>query len=141
MYCYCEAIHLTIHTLQNLVSGLKSLAKVIIDFHFISDDISKRGLISVEILPIAIVVAVVKRKIRLIPPFIEALIRIESIRISNKIHVLTCHRAVDTHMAYLSTLLTRHRSRPRSSSFFIRRSILALSISTSSSWWTLRVRV
>jgi hypothetical protein len=68
LYCYCEAIHLTIHTLQKLVSGLKSLAKVIIDFHLICDDISERGLISIKILPITNLPAVVERKIGFVPP-------------------------------------------------------------------------
>jgi hypothetical protein len=65
--CYCEAIHLTIHTLQKLVSGLKSLPKVFINFHYIFDDISKIGIISIEILPITTLLAVVERKVRLIP--------------------------------------------------------------------------
>jgi hypothetical protein len=52
LYCYCEAIHLTINTLQKLVSGLKSLAKVISDFHLISDDISQRGLILLKFCPL-----------------------------------------------------------------------------------------
>jgi hypothetical protein len=68
IYCYCEVIHLTIYTLQKLVSDLKSLAKGIIDFHLISNDISKRGLISVEILPITTLLAVVERKIGFVPP-------------------------------------------------------------------------
>jgi hypothetical protein len=32
----------------------------------------------------------------------------ESIGISNEIHVLTGHREIDTHMSCLSALLTRH---------------------------------
>jgi hypothetical protein len=105
LYCYCEVICLTIHTLPKLISGLKSLNKVIIDFHLISDDISKRELISIESTTL---LAVVERKVRLIAPRIEALIRTESIRISNETHVLTDHRAINTHMAYLSALFTRH---------------------------------
>jgi hypothetical protein len=105
LYCYCEAIHLTIHTLQKLISGLKSLAKVIIDFDLISNDIFERGLISVEITAL---LAVVKRKVRLIPPWIEALIRTESVGISNKIHVLVDRRAINTHMVCLSALFTHH---------------------------------
>ena len=45
---------------------MKSLAKVIIDFHLVSDDISERGLISVEDLPITTLLAVVEGKVGLI---------------------------------------------------------------------------
>jgi hypothetical protein len=87
---------------------LESLVNIIIDFHLISDDISKRGLISIEFLPITTLPVVVERKVRLISPWIEALIRMESIGIFNEINVLTDRRKINTHMACLTTLLTRH---------------------------------
>jgi hypothetical protein len=108
LHCYYEVIHLTIHTLQKPVSGLKSLTNVIIDFHLIFDDISKRGLIPIEILPITNLLAVAERKIGLVPPFIETLIRTKPARISNEIHILTDHGVIDTHMACLSALFKRH---------------------------------
>jgi hypothetical protein len=74
----------------------------------IPDDIFERGLISAEILPITTMLEVIERKVGFVPPWIEALIRMESIEISNEIHVLTGSRVIDTHMAYLSAFLTRH---------------------------------
>jgi hypothetical protein len=108
LYSYCEAIHLTIHTLQKLVSDLKSLAKGVIDIYLIFDNISKRGLIPIEIMSITTLWAVVEGKDGIVPSRTEALVRTESIGISNEIHVLTYHRAIDTHMAYISELFTRH---------------------------------
>jgi hypothetical protein len=67
LYSYCEAIHLTIHTLLKLISGLKSLTKVVIDLYLISDNISERGLIPVEILPITTLWAAVEGKAGLVP--------------------------------------------------------------------------
>jgi hypothetical protein len=68
LHCYCEAIHLGTHILQKLISDLKSLAKVIVDFHLISDDILEIGLICVKILPVTTLMAVVERKVGLVPP-------------------------------------------------------------------------
>jgi hypothetical protein len=68
LHCYCETILLGTHILHKLVTGLKSFAKIIVDFHLISDDITKRGLISIEILPITTLLAVVERKVGLVPP-------------------------------------------------------------------------
>jgi hypothetical protein len=88
LYSYCEAIHLTIHTLQKIISGLKSLAKVVIDLYLISDNISEGGLIPIEILPITTLRAVVEGKVGLILSRIEASVRTKSIEISNEIHIL-----------------------------------------------------
>jgi hypothetical protein len=68
LYCYYEIVHLSIHTLQKLVSGSKSLAKVIIDFHLIPNDTSERGLIFVEIFPFTTLLAVVERIVGFVPP-------------------------------------------------------------------------
>jgi hypothetical protein len=67
MYSYCEVIHLLIHTLHKIVSGFKSHAKVVIDLYLISNNISERGLIPIEILPITTIRAVVEGKARLVP--------------------------------------------------------------------------
>ena len=47
---------------------MKFLAKIIINFQLIPDDISERGLISIEVLHIATLLAVVKTEIGLLPP-------------------------------------------------------------------------
>jgi hypothetical protein len=49
---YCEAVHLGIDVLQELVSGMNLSANFIIYPYLIPDDISKRGFISVGVLPI-----------------------------------------------------------------------------------------
>jgi hypothetical protein len=55
---YCEAIHLGIYVLQEHVSGMNFLSNFIIYSYLIPDDISERGLIFVEILPITTLLAV-----------------------------------------------------------------------------------
>jgi hypothetical protein len=76
---YCEAVHLGIDVLQELVSGINLFANFIIYPYLIPNDISKRGLISVEILPITTLFAVVKREAGFVPPSIEASIRMKTI--------------------------------------------------------------
>jgi hypothetical protein len=51
---------------------------------------------------------VVERKVGLVPPLIEASIWTESTGMSNEIHALTGDRAVDTYLACLSAIITRH---------------------------------
>jgi hypothetical protein len=51
-----------------LVNGSKSLAKAIVGFHLIPNDISERWLISIENLPIATLLVVVKRKAGFVSP-------------------------------------------------------------------------
>ena len=46
---------------------MKFLAKVIIDFQLAPDDISERGLISIEFMPVATLLAVVEMEIGLVP--------------------------------------------------------------------------
>jgi hypothetical protein len=66
-----------------------------------------RGLISIDILPITILLVVVKWETRFLPPNIEALIRTKTIvGIINKVDILGDHRVVDVHVAYFSTLFT-----------------------------------
>jgi hypothetical protein len=85
------------------------LAKFIIYPRLISDDIPELGLISTEILPITTLLAVVEGETRLVPPRVEALIRMKTIvGVTNKVSILTNHRAIDTHVAYFSTLFTCH---------------------------------
>jgi hypothetical protein len=75
----------------------------------ISDDIPELEHISVEILPITTLLAVVEWEIRLAPPRVEALIRVITIfGVTNKVSVLIDHRAINTYVAYFSTLFTRH---------------------------------
>jgi hypothetical protein len=64
-----------------------------------------------------------------------------NVGITNKVDILGDHWAVDAHVAYFSILFIRYSgidhfeiSRTVFSSFFKRRSILAVSMSTSSSW-------
>jgi hypothetical protein len=67
------------------------------------------GLISVEILVITTLLAVVKWETGLVPPRVEALIQTKTIvGVTNKVSILTDHRAIDTHVAYFSALFTSH---------------------------------
>jgi hypothetical protein len=105
----CEAIHLGIDVLQELVNGMNLFANSIIYPHPIPNDISERGLISVKILPITTLLAVVEQKIGFVPPSIEALIRMKTIvRITNEVDVLGDCRAVDAHVACFFALFTRY---------------------------------
>jgi hypothetical protein len=82
-------------------------ANFIIYSYLIPDDISERGLISVEIMPITTLLAVVKRETWLVPPNIEALIRTKTIiGITNKVDILEDYWAVDAHVACVSALFT-----------------------------------
>jgi hypothetical protein len=82
-------------------------ANFIIYPYLIHDDISKRGLISVEILPITTLLVVVEQEIGFVPPSIEALIRTKTIiRITIKVDVLGDRRAIDVHVACFSALFT-----------------------------------
>jgi hypothetical protein len=57
--------------------------------YLIPDDISERGLISVEILPITTLLAVAEWETGLVPPSIEALIRTKTIAgITNEVDIL-----------------------------------------------------
>jgi hypothetical protein len=68
---YWEVVHLGIDVLQELVSGMNLFANFIIYPYLIPDDISKRGLISVEILPITTLLAVVERETGLFHPALK----------------------------------------------------------------------
>jgi hypothetical protein len=75
-------------------------ANFIIYPYLLPNDISERGLIFVEILPITTLLAVVERETGLVSPSIEALIRTKIIvEITNKVDILGDHRAVDAHVA------------------------------------------
>jgi hypothetical protein len=74
-----EAVHFGTYVLQELVSAMNLLAKFIIYPQLISNDILELGLISIEILPITTLLAVVKRETGLVPPRVEALIRMKTI--------------------------------------------------------------
>jgi hypothetical protein len=104
-----EAIHLGTYVLQELVSDLNLLAKFIIYPQLIYDDIPELGLISIEILPITTLLAVVERETGLVPPRVEALIRMKTIvGFTNKVSIPIDCRAIDTHVAYFSALFTGH---------------------------------
>jgi hypothetical protein len=104
-----EAIHLGTYVFQELVSGMNFLAKFIIYPQLVSNDIPKLGLISIEILSITTLLAVVEWETRLVPPRVEALIWTKTIvGVTNKVSILTDHRAIDTHEACFSALFTGH---------------------------------
>jgi hypothetical protein len=85
------------------------LAKFIIYPQLISDDIPQLGLISVEILPITTLLVVVEWETRLVPPRVGALIQTKTIvEVTNKVSILTDHRAIDTHVACFSAFFTGH---------------------------------
>jgi hypothetical protein len=106
---YCEVVHLGINVLQELVRGMNLFANFIIYPYLISNGISKRGLIFVEILPITTLLVVVEWETRLVPPNIEALIGTKSIiGITNEVDILRDRRAVDAHVACFSALFTRY---------------------------------
>jgi hypothetical protein len=106
---YCAVVHLGIDVLQEHVSGMNLFANFIIYPYLIPDDISERGLILVEILPITALLAVVKWETEFVPPSIEALIRMKTIAgITNEVDILGDHGAVDAHVSRFSTLFTRY---------------------------------
>jgi hypothetical protein len=106
---YCEVVHLGIDALQDLVSGMNLLANFIIYPYLIPDDISERGLISVEILQITTLLAVVERETGFVPPSIEDLIQMKTIvGVTNKVSILTDSQEFDTHVACFSTLFIGH---------------------------------
>jgi hypothetical protein len=81
------------------------------DFQLIADNISERGLIPVEIIPIITRLVVVEGEIGLIPSRIEALIQTKTIfGVPNKVDVLMDHQAIDAHMARFSALFTCNMS-------------------------------
>jgi hypothetical protein len=83
------------------------LAKFIIYPQLISDDIPELGLIFVEILPITTLLVVVERETGLVPPRVEAFIRIKTIvGITNEVDILEDRRALDAHVSCFSTLFT-----------------------------------
>jgi hypothetical protein len=104
---YCEAAHLGIDVLQELVSGMNLFVNFIIYPYLISNYISERGLISIEILPITTQLAVVEWETEFVPPSIEALIRTKTIvGITNEVYILWDHWAVDAHVACFFALFT-----------------------------------
>jgi hypothetical protein len=88
---------------------MKLFAHFIIYPYMIPNDISERGLISIQILPITTLLAVVEQETGLVPPSNEALIRTKTIvEITNEIDILEDHRAVDSHVACYFALFTRY---------------------------------
>jgi hypothetical protein len=87
------------------------LANFIIYPYLIPDDISERGLISIEILPITTMLAIVEWETGFVPPSIEALIRTKTIvGITNEVDIMGDRRIVDAHVACFSALFTRYSS-------------------------------
>jgi hypothetical protein len=75
----------------------------------IPNNILERRFTSVEVLPHTTLLAVIERKIGLVPPSIEAMIWMKTIvGITNEVDVLRDRQAVDAHVAYFSTLFTRY---------------------------------
>jgi hypothetical protein len=112
-------------------------ANFIIYPYLIPNDISERGLISIEILPITTLLVVVERETEFVPPSIEALIRMKTIvKITNEVDILGGHRALDAHVACFSALFTRYSGIDDFE--MIEARVLKLlhkkSMSTSSSW-------
>jgi hypothetical protein len=104
---YCEAIHLGIDVLQELVSRMNLFANFIIYPYLIPDDISGGGLISVEILPITTLLAVVERGTGFVTPSIKAFIRMKTIiGITNEVDVLGDRLAVHALVAHFYALFT-----------------------------------
>jgi hypothetical protein len=106
---YYESIHLGIDVLQELVSDMNLFANFIIYPYLIPNDISERGLISIEILLITSLLAVVEQETGFVPPSIEALIRTKTfVKITKEVDILGDRRAVDAHVACFSELFTRY---------------------------------
>jgi hypothetical protein len=135
-----EVVHLGIDVLEELIRGMNLFANFVVYPYLIPDDISERGLIFVETLPVTTLLVVVERETELVPSSIEGLIRTKTIvGITNEVDILGDCRAVDAHVAYFFTLFTHYLGidhfemiETRFSSFFIR-SILEMSRSASSS--------
>jgi hypothetical protein len=84
-------------------------ANFIIYPYLIPNDISERGLISIEILPITTLLVVVEWETEFVPPSIEALIRMKTIVGStNEVDIPGDHWAVDAHVACFSALITSY---------------------------------
>jgi hypothetical protein len=82
-------------------------ANFIVYPYLVPNEISERGLISVEILPITTLLAVVEWETGFVPPSIEALIRMKTIvAITNEVPILGDRWKVDAHVAYFSALFT-----------------------------------
>jgi hypothetical protein len=105
-------------------------------------DISERGLISVEILPITTLLAVVEWETSLVPPSIEALIRTKAIAgITNEVDILGDRRTVDAYVACFSALFTCYSGidhfemiEAQVLKLLHKKINLIMSMSTSSSW-------
>jgi hypothetical protein len=108
---YYEAVHLGIDVLQELVSSMNLLANFIIYPYLIPEDISKRGLVFIEIFPHTTLLAVVEWETGFVPPNIEDLIRMKTIAvITNEVDILEDRRAADAQVACFSALFTRYLS-------------------------------
>jgi hypothetical protein len=105
-------------------------------------DISERGLISVEILPITTLLAVVEWETSLVPPSIEAWIRTKAIAgITNEVDILGDRRTVDAYVACFSALFTCYSGidhfemiEAQVLKLLHKKINLIMSMSTSSSW-------
>jgi hypothetical protein len=106
---YCEDVHLHIDVLQELVSGMNFFTNFIIYPYLIPDDISERGLISIEILHNDTLLAVVKWETRFVPRNIEALIMTKTIvGITNEVDILGVCWSVDAQVACFSALFIHY---------------------------------
>jgi hypothetical protein len=71
MCSHCEVVHLGIDVLQELVCGMNLFANFVVYPYLILDDISERGLISAEILPITTLPMVGEWETGLVPSSIK----------------------------------------------------------------------
>jgi hypothetical protein len=95
--------------MARIVVGMNLFANFVIYPYLIPDDISVRGLISIEVLPITTLLAVVEWETVFVPPSIEALIRTKTIvGITNKVDILGDCWVVDACVACFSALFTRY---------------------------------
>jgi hypothetical protein len=82
-------------------------ANFIIYPYLIPNDISERGLITIEILSIATLLVVVEWETGFVPPSIEALIRMKTIvGITNEVDALGDCQEVDAHVTRFSAIFT-----------------------------------
>jgi hypothetical protein len=108
---YYEAVHLGIVVLPELVNGVNLFVNFNSCPYLVPNDISERGLVSVEILPITTLPAVVERKTSFVPPSIEASIRMKTIvGITNEVDILGDRQVVNAHVACFSALFTHYSS-------------------------------
>jgi hypothetical protein len=72
LFSYCEAVHLGIDVLQELVSGMNFLANFIIYPYWIPDDISERGPFLLKFYPLPLYWRLSNGKLGLFHPTLKS---------------------------------------------------------------------